>query len=100
MMMANYSEAYRVEGDELAEPDEDTIKAVLGKRHDVLGNQYTEEQQTYFDAYHRRFKLGSKPTWHIRAMASMDGQDLIDNMPQVVGRMLDRIESDLEDWPE
>ena len=100
MMMTSFPEAYRVKDDDLEEPDEDTIKAVLGKKHDVLGNQYTELEQTYFDAYHRRFKLDSKPATHIRAMASLNDQDLVDDMPEVLDRMFDRIDSDLEALPE
>lgn len=100
MMMTHYPEAYAVDDDELAEPDEDTIKAVLGKNHDVLGNQYTDEEQTYLDAYHRRFKLDSKPTWHIRAMAGMDDVALVEHLPEVLDRMFDSIEAKLADLPE
>lgn len=100
MMMTHYPEAYRVDDDELAAPDEDTVKAVLGKNHDVLGGQYTDEEQTYLDAYHRRFKLSSKPTWHIRAMASMDDDGLVAAMPDVLDRMFDSIEAKLADLPE
>lgn len=91
---------YRVKDDDFEKPDEDTIKAVLGKKHDVLGNQYSDEEQTHFDAYHRRFKLESQPTSHIRAMASMNDQGLLDGLPEVLGRMFDRIGSDLKDLPE
>ena len=45
--------------DDLDEPDEDSLKAVLGKKHDVVEDQYTDEQLKYFDAYNSRFKLGS-----------------------------------------
>lgn len=100
MMMTHYPEAYAVDDDELAEPDEDTIKAVFGKNHDVLGNQYTDEEQTYLDAYHRRFKLDSKPTWHIRAMAGMDDFALVEHLPEVLDRMFDSIEAKLADLPE
>ena len=100
IMMTHYPEAYRVDDDELAAPDEDTVKAVLGKNHDVLGGQYTDEEQTYLDAYHRRFKLGSKPTWHIRAMAGMDDDGLVAAMPDVFDRMFDSIEAKLADLPE
>ena len=62
MMMEAYSEAYKVGDDDLEEPDEDTLKAVLGKKHDTVEDQYTNDQQTYFDAYHKKFELGSKPT--------------------------------------
>ncbi len=100
MMMTHYPEAYFVDNDELAAPDEDTVKAVLGKNHDVLGNQYTDEEQTFLDAYYRRFKLGSKPTWHIRAMAGMDDDALVEAMPEVLDRMFDSIEAKLADLPE
>jgi putative ATP-dependent endonuclease of OLD family len=84
----------------LEEPDEDTIKAVLGKSHDVLEGQYSDEQQSYFDAYHRRFKLDSKPTSHIRAMAKLDDEKLIEDMPDVLDRMFDAVEEKLADLPE
>ncbi len=100
MMMTHYPEAYRVDDDELGAPDEDTVKAVLGKNHDVLGGQYTDKEQTYLDAYHRRFKLGSKPTWHIRAMAGMDDNGLVETMPDVLDRMFDSIKAKLADLPE
>lgn len=100
MMMTHYPTAYRVEDDDLEEPDEDTVKAVLGRRHDVLGNQYTDEEQSYFDAYHRKFKLDSKPTSHIRAMANLDDEALIEDMPDVLDRMFDAVEAKLADLPE
>ena len=100
MMMTHYPEAYLVDDEELAAPDEDTVKAVLGKNHDVLGNQYTDEEQTFLEAYHRRFKLDSKPTWHIRAMAGMDDEALVVPMPEVLDRMFDSIEAKLAGLPE
>lgn len=100
MMMTHYPTAYRVKDDELVDPDEDTIRAVLGKSHDVLGGQYTDEKQTYFDAYYQRFKLDSKPTSHIRAIAGMDDAALVEDMPDVLDRMFVAIEAKLADLPE
>lgn len=100
LMMTHYPTAYRVKDDDLEEPDEDTIKAVLGKSHDVLGGQYTDEEQTFFDPYHQRFKLDSKPTSHIRAMANLDDKTLIGGIPDVLDRMLDAVEAKLTDLPE
>ncbi|WP_368649174.1 ATP-dependent endonuclease [Castellaniella ginsengisoli] len=100
MMMTHYPAAYKVEDDDLEEPDENTIKAVLGKSHDVLGGQYSDEQQRYFDAYHRKFKLDSKPTSHIRAMANLDSEKLIEDMPDVLERILDAVEAKLVSLPE
>ena len=73
---------------------------MLGKKHDVVGNQYTDAQLEHFDAYNSRFKLGSKPAWHIQAMASLTDQELLDGMPEVLDRMLKRIRKDLEASPE
>lgn len=100
MMMRAYPEAYVVRDGDLETPDAAALKAVLGKSHDVVGRQYSDEELQYFDAYHSKFKIGSKPTWHIRAMASMDDQTLFDSLPDVLGRMFDRIEAELEELPE
>jgi predicted ATPase len=95
-----YPKAYGVEDDELEDPDEDDLKAVLGKKHDVVGNQYTDEQLKYFDAYNRRFKLGSKPVWHVQAMANLTDKELADDLPDVLKRLLERIREDLKALPE
>ncbi|MDO7963681.1 ATP-dependent endonuclease [Xanthomonas euvesicatoria] len=100
MMMTHYPAAYRVKDDDLEEPDEETVKAVLGKSHDVLDGQYSDEQQSYFDAYHRRFKLDSKPTSHIRAMANLDNEKLIEQIPDALDRMFDAVEEKVAELPE
>jgi putative ATP-dependent endonuclease of OLD family len=100
MMIEAFSEVYNIDDDEREEPDEATLKAVLGKKHDVVGNQYTDEQLELFDAYHRRFKLGSKPAWHIRAMAALDDAELAADMPTVMTRLFDYVETALAGLPE
>lgn len=100
MLMMLYPEAYRVEDDEMVVPAPDTIRAVLGKNHDVLGGQYNDKEQKYFDAYYARFKLESKPTWHIRAMASLHDEELREAMPDVLDRMFGCIEMKLSDLAE
>jgi putative ATP-dependent endonuclease of OLD family len=100
LMMIAYPAAYDVEDEDLVESDEDSLKAVLGKNHDVVGNQYTDEELKYFDAYNSRFKLGSKPAWHIQAMASLTDKDLLDEMPDVLDRLLKRIREELKALPE
>jgi putative ATP-dependent endonuclease of the OLD family len=100
MMMEAYPEAYKVTDEDLEEPNEDMLKAVLGKSHDTVEGQYSGEQLEYFDAYHSKFKIGSKPTWHIRAMASMDDDALLEDLPNVLARLFDRIETMLEGLPE
>ncbi|GGI53234.1 ATP-dependent nuclease [Oxalicibacterium solurbis] len=100
MMLMAYPDAYKVEDDQLVEPDEAMLKAVLGKNHDIVGGQYKDGQLEYFDSYHSRFKIGSKPTWHIRAIAELDDDELLETLPQVLDRMFDSIEGKLEDLPE
>ena len=100
MMIEAFGEVYKVEDAEREEPDEAMLKAVLGKQHDVVGGQYTEEQLELFDAYHRRFKLGSKPTWHIRAMAALEDAELAADMPAVMTVLFDYVETALEGLPE
>ncbi len=91
LLITAYPAAYDLEEDELEKPDEDGLKAVLGKKHDTVEGQYTDEELEYFDAYNSRFKLGSKPSWHIQAMASLTDKELLDGMPEVLGRFLKRI---------
>lgn len=100
MMMRAFPKAYVVNNDALEVPDEAALKAVLGKSHDTVKGQYNDEELTYFSAYHSKFKIGSKPTWHIRAMSSLDDQALLDELPEVLDRLLDRIEAEQEDLPE
>jgi putative ATP-dependent endonuclease of OLD family len=95
MMMRAYPEAYKIEDDDLEAPDEASLKAVLGKRHDIE-SQYSPEELTFFDAYHKKFKIGSKPTWHLRAMSSMNNDEIRTQMPEVLVRMFTRIEADLK----
>lgn len=100
MMIEAFGEVYNVVDDEREEPDETTLKAVLGKKHDTVVGQYTDEQLELFDAYHRRFKLGSKPAWHIRAMAALDDAELAADMPAVMTALFDYVETALESLPE
>jgi putative ATP-dependent endonuclease of the OLD family len=100
LMMTAYPTAYDLDENELEEPDEDALKAVLGKKHDVVGNQYTDAQLEHFDAYNSRFKLGSKPAWHIQAMAALTDQELLDGMPEALERLLNRIGKVVKALPE
>lgn len=100
MMIEAFGEVYKIDDDEREEPDETMLKAVLGKKHDTVDGQYTDEQLELFDAYHRRFKLGSKPAWHIRAMAALDDAELAADMPAVMTALFDYVETELEGLPE
>lgn len=101
MMIEAYREAYDIDDAlDIGQPDNDTVKAVLGKSHGDVEGQYAPEQLDLFGAYHQRFKLGSKPTSHLRAMANLDDEQIVATMPAVLQRMFDQIELKLAELPE
>ena len=84
---------------DLETPDENTIKAVLGKSyHDA--KQYDEHEQQHFSSYHSNFKLGSKPASHFEALAKIDDKVLNPNMPPELSRLADAVIKLLEELPE
>lgn len=95
-MLKAYPSAYEVNSET---PDEDTIKAVLGKSHHDSA-QYTADELTLFNTYHQRFKLGSKPAAHINALAQLDNTMLLDSIPDSLDRLADAVIAKLEDLPE
>ncbi len=98
-MLRRYGEAYGLAEAELAAPEPSTLTAVLGKkRHGV--EQYNEEHQKHFGAYHKRFKLGSKPAAHLAALAELDDEALIGQMPQRIARLIEAVEKRLKGLPE
>ena len=98
-MLRSYSEAYGLMDAELAAPDRATIAAVLGKKCYGV-DQYSEEHQKRFAAYHKRFKLGSKPAAHIEAMAELDDETLMGNLPSRIARLLMATQTRLKNLPE
>lgn len=95
-MLLAYPDAYRIEKEV---PDEQTIKAVLGKSHHD-SSQYSEDELKLFAAYHQRFKLGSKPAAHIDALAQLSDEELLANMPESLSRLADAVIAKLEELPE
>jgi putative ATP-dependent endonuclease of OLD family len=94
-MLQNFAANYEVEDEEVEEPDETIITAVLGKEHHGE-DQYSEEELGMFNAYHKRFKLGSKPVAHVSALSSLDDATLTAETPQAISRLLNLVESKLE----
>lgn len=95
-MLLAYPDAYGVVKEM---PDEATITAVLGKSHHDA-SQYTADELQLFDTYHHSFKLGSKPASHIEALAKLDDDDLLANMPESLGRLADAVITKLAELPE
>lgn len=98
-MLRQFPDAYGVYEGDLIDPDDEIIAAVLGKSHGDV-DQYSEDEQQYFDAYHRRFKLGSKPATHLDAMAQLDDATLGSNLPESIGRLLEVVKVKLAELPE
>ncbi|OMG51625.1 ATP-dependent endonuclease [Azonexus hydrophilus] len=95
-MLQSFPEAYGVEEEE---PDESTIKAVLGKQHHDA-SQYSKDEQQLFNTYHQRFKLGSKPAAHIDALAQLTDEELLADMPASLSRLADAVIAKLAELPE
>lgn len=80
-------------------PNEDTLKAVLGKSyHDAT--QYDEDEQKYLSSYHTNFKLSSKPASHINALAKIEDKVLNADMPPELSRLADAVIKLLKGLPE
>ena len=95
-MLLAFPEAYGVEEED---PDESTIKAVLGRQHHDA-TQYSKDEQKLFSTYHQRFKLGSKPAAHIDALAQLTDEDLLADMPASLSRLVDAVIAKLAELPE
>ena len=95
-MLLAYPDAYGVTEED---PEDDTIKAVLGKSHHDA-SQYSEDEQQLFNTYHQRFKLGSKPAAHIDALAQLTDKELLADMPESLSRLADAVITKLAELPE
>ncbi|MDX3895803.1 ATP-dependent nuclease [Pusillimonas sp.] len=95
-MLLAYPDVY---GATEEDPEDDTIKAVLGKSHHDA-SQYSEDEQHLFNTYHQRFKLGSKPAAHIDALAQLTDEELLADMPASLSRLADAVITKLAELPE
>ncbi len=99
VMLRRFPPAYGVRQEELNNPDDKATATVLGKSHAGVG-QYSAEEQKHFDAYHHRFKLGSKPAAHLEALSQLDDTALSIDIPESINRMLEKVKSKLAELPE
>ena len=97
MMLEAFPDAYGV--DAVGTPDEKTIVAVLGKSY-VNEDHLPEDAIELFDDYHRMFDLKSKPAAHLKAMAALTNEELMDDLPQVLQRLVTDVQARLEALPE
>lgn len=95
-MLLAYPDVYGVIEED---PEDGTIKAVLGKSHHDA-SQYSKDEQQLFNTYHQRFKLGSKPAAHIDALAQLTDEELLADMPASLSRLADAVITKLAELPE
>ncbi len=97
-MIQQFPEAYGVIDDERQTPTDKVVTAVLGEKGDA--RHYSVGEQALFPAYHRRFKLGSKPAQHIAALAELDDVTLTASMPDPFRRLAGKVAHMLSELPE
>lgn len=96
MLLDAFPDQYKVEA---AEPEESTIVAVLGKGHvneDRLGGDLLR----LLAGYHKKFDLRSKPATHLAALSVLSDKELLDGLPDVLSRLVDRVREKLAVLPE
>jgi putative ATP-dependent endonuclease of OLD family len=96
MMLDAYPDAYEVDP---SEPDESTIVAVLGKSH-VNESRLGEDLLGLFGDYHSKFDLKSKPASHLSALSALSDEELLKELPGVLGRLVERVRKKLAELPE
>lgn len=96
MLLEAYPRAYGVTA---AEPNDDSKKAVLGKRMSNVG-RFEAIHLQLFDEYQKQFKLGSKPASHLAALAELTNDELIAGLPDPLVRLIAAVREKLETLPE
>jgi predicted ATP-dependent endonuclease of OLD family len=98
-MLNSFPGAFGIEEEDLVVPEESDIKSVLGKTREDA-SEYGDNEQRLFCAYHKLFKLGSKPTAHINALSTLTDEQLSTEMPSSLGRLIDATIAKLAELPE
>lgn len=97
-MLQQFPNAYNVAEQERQTPPDRIVTAVLGENGDAIS--YAEGEKALFPAYHRRFKLGSKPARHFAALAELDDTALTASMPEPIRRLTGKVATMLNGLPE
>lgn len=87
-MLKAYPHAYGLAPEGLLVPKLAQTKSVLGdSHHDRF--QYSLKERKHFVAYHKLFKLDSKPKSHIEALSKLTNPQLVAAMPASLNRLAD-----------
>ena len=98
-MLKAFPNEFKVNPEDQIEPEQSTIKAVLGKSR-TDASEYEEDERKLFVTYHKLFKLGSKPAEHINAMSNITNEQLLASMPASLSRLADAVIAKLAELPE
>lgn len=97
IMIRRFPEAYGAVEHPLEDGD-DLMTAVLGKRG--IASHYGSRTKSYFQDYHRLFKLGSKPVAHLQGLANITNEQLVASAPKalkdICKRVIHMMEADAE----
>ncbi|WP_412540041.1 AAA family ATPase [Longispora sp. K20-0274] len=98
-MLTAFPEAYGLDQAAVGQPDDGTLKAVLGKGRE-MEDQYTAVESGLFANYQRLFINGSKPAEHLSALSKLSDADLQTRMPGSIKRMIEMVKVKLAELPE
>lgn len=95
-MLCAFPGAYEAEA---AVATKQSYTKVLGDSH-FNPDQYDEKEQNLFEAYHKLFKLSSKPAAHLGALGRLTDEELLDGLPESLNRLADKVIERLDESPE
>jgi putative ATP-dependent endonuclease of OLD family len=95
-MLCAFPGAYEAEA---AAVTKQSYTKVLGDSH-FNPDQYDEQEQNLFEAYHKLFKLSSKPAAHLGALGRLADEELLDGLPESLNRLADKVIERLDESPE
>lgn len=97
MMLEAFPDAYSATP--TGAPDEKIVAAVLGKSH-ANEDRLPDDVLALFADYHLMFDLKSKPASHLRAMAAVTDEGLLEELPEVLERLVEDVRAKLKALPE
>lgn len=99
MMLEAYQDAYEIRDDDVNSPNVQCIKRVLGDSAEGTLN-LPDSTVSLFDAYRKRFKSNSKPVTHLYALARIDDDCLMQNLPEPLEKLVNVVKEKLKELPE
>jgi len=98
-MLESFAAAFNLAPEDQIAPSVSKKKAVLGDSFHGA-EQYSDEQQNLFTAYHKLFKIGSKPAHHLQALSSLSDEAIQASAPASLQRMIEKVRLMLQELPE